>query len=97
MGNEIARKFHVPQHHSATGGHCSLYKIWHGKKKESPDDVSVWVFDRSELVKRKSNPVNDKTLQEQIIQLMKKDIASLKECNSCGVIQIIEVQSATCC
>jgi hypothetical protein len=90
MGNAIAKSYDVPKDYNATAGHCSLYKIWHGKKKGSSEDVSVWTFDKSDLSKRKS-PVNDKAVQEQVLQLMRKDITCLKECNCEGIIQIIEV------
>jgi hypothetical protein len=90
MGNAIAKKFDVPKEHSATAGHCQLYKIWQGKKKETLSDVSVWTFDKSDLAKRK-HPITDKAVQEQVIQLMRKDLAALKDCTCEGIIQIIEV------
>ena len=91
MGNAVTKNFDVPKDYSATAGHCSLYKIWQGKKKETLEEVSVWTFDKSDLMKRKVNPVNDKAHQEQILNLMRKDLTCLKECNCEGIIQIIEV------
>lgn len=91
MGNAIAKKFDTPKDYSATAGHCGLYKIWHGKKKETSEDISIWTFDKSDLAKRKTGPVNDKALQEQVLQLMRKDLTCLKDCNCEGIIQIIEV------
>lgn len=91
MGNTITKSYDLPKDFSATAGHCCLYKIWQGRKKETAEEVSVWTFEKSDLSKRKSNPVNDKALQEQVLQLMRKDLACLKECNCEGIIQIIEV------
>lgn len=92
MGNAIAKKFDTPKDYSATAGHCGLYKIWHGKKKETSEDISIWTFDKSDLAKRKNGPVNDKALQEQVHQLMRKDLTCLKDCNCEGIMQIIEVR-----
>ena len=93
MGNAIAKKFDSPKDFSATAGHCGLYKIWQGKKQDTSEEISVWTFDKSDLAKRKPNPLNDKALQEQVLQLIRRDFTCLKECNCGGIIQIIEVIS----
>ena len=95
MGNAITKSYDLNKDFSATAGHCSLYKIWQARKKETAEEVSVWTFEKSDLSKRKPNPVNDKATQEQILQLMRKDLACLKECNCEGIIQIIEVAIVT--
>jgi hypothetical protein len=94
MGNAIAKKFDSPKDYSATAGHCGLYKIWEGKKQETSEDISVWTFDKGDLAKRKSNPLDNKALQEQVLQLIRRDFTCLKECNCGGIIQILEVTSS---
>ena len=94
MGNALAKRFDVSRDYAATAGHCGLYKIWHGRKKGAPqdsDELSIWTFSRDELAKMKRNPVTDKTVQEQIAQLMRKDLIALKECNIDGIIEITEI------
>ena len=79
-------------HHVA--GHLGSWKIWHGRKKGSaPDDeeISIWTFSRDDLAKLKRNPVTDKTVQEQISQLMRKDLIALKDCTIDGIIEVTEV------
>ena len=94
MGNAIAKKFDSPKDYSATAGHCGLYKIWEGKKQETSEEISVWTFDKGDLAKRKSNPLDNKALQEQVLQLIRRDFTCLKECNCGGIIQILEVKSS---
>jgi SCY1-like protein 2 len=91
MGNALAKSFDIPKDFNATAGHCSLYKIWHGKKKETNEEVSVWTFDKNDLGKRKTNPISDRAVQEQIVQLMRKDLTALKEAACEGIIKITEI------
>ena len=91
MGNALAKKFDVGKDYVATAGHCSLFKIWNGKKKETFQDVSIWAFDKNELSKRKVNPITDKAISEQVHQLMKRDLHALKDCDCQSIIQIIEI------
>lgn len=41
--------------------------------------MTIWGFDKTELMKRKSNPITDKAFIEQIYQIMLKDMVLLKE------------------
>ena len=45
-------------------------------------EVSIWVFDKTELMKRKTNPITDKAIVEQIYQIMRKDMKLLREITS---------------
>jgi hypothetical protein len=93
MGNAIAKKFNLPKEHTATAGHVSNWKIWPGKSKDAGGQlVSIWAFDKTDLTKRKLNPVTDKTIVEQVFQIMKRDFHVMKDSKACSsVVQIIEV------
>lgn len=92
MGNAIASRFNLPKEHTATAGHVSNWKIWPGKSKESGQLVSIWAFDKTDLSKRKPNPVVDKVLIEQVFQIMKKDFYVIKDSKVCSsIIQCLEV------
>jgi hypothetical protein len=89
MGNSVAKKFDIPKEHTASAGHLRLWKIWPGKAKESNKAgntvagqlVSVWTFDKSELLKQndKKGSGMDKNVVEQIYQIMKRDLAVMKD------------------
>ncbi len=54
--------------------------------------MSIWAFDKMDLTKRKHNPVADKTIVEQVFQIMKRDFTVIKDSKACSnIIQIIEV------
>jgi hypothetical protein len=92
MGNAIAKKFDVPKEHTATAGHSQYWKIWPATVKESGEEVSIWTFDKTDLTKRKSNPISDKAVLEQVFQLMRKDLTVIKESKTCSsIVQHIEV------
>ena len=98
MGNSVTKKFDVPKEHTATAGHLQLWKIWPGKAKDaSGSPVSIWTFDKSELAKKKTpsgaTPYTDKAIVEQIYQIMRKDMTTIKEMHqSSSVINCIEVK-----
>eukprot|EP01032_Pedospumella_encystans_P008250 gene8250-9815_t len=92
MGNAIQKRFNLPTNHTATAGHVNNWKIWPGKGKEGGQLVSIWAFDKMDLTKRKHNPVADKTIVEQVFQIMKRDFTVIKDSKACSnIIQIIEV------
>jgi SCY1-like protein 2 len=74
--------YQAPVYQCSTNLHIENENITLGK------EVSVWVFDKVELSKRKVNNTNatiDKAIVEQIYQIMKKDMTALREiCNSSG-------------
>ena len=53
--------------------------------------MSVWVFDRQELSTRKVAPITDKTMLEQIHQIMRKDLIALKEASCTNVVEVLEI------
>lgn len=94
MGNAIAKKFNLPKEHTGTAGHVHNWKIWPGKSKDSGQLVSIWAFDKADLNKRKLNPVADKSIVEQVFQIMKRDFSVMKDSKACSnIVQIIEVIS----
>ena len=94
MGNSlITKNFDLSKDNSATAGHLNLWKIYDGVKKGTTDTVSVWTMQKDELSKRKSVPITDRTLAEQLFQIMRKDMITLKDLNCDGFIRIIEVLS----
>ena len=103
MGNSIQKKFDVPKDHTASAGHLRLWKIWPGKAKEGSGNsagqsVSIWTFDKNELLKKKDKNDKglDKNVVEQIYQIMKKDLTVIKESQGCPhLISSIEVRVMT--
>ena len=93
MGNSLDKKFDLPKENTATAGHCQLWKIWPGTNKATRKEVSVWMFDKGDLPKRRFSPITDKSMIEQIHQIMRKDMMALKEFQSSNIIQILEVHS----
>lgn len=100
MGNSIQKKFDVPKEHTASAGHLRLWKIWPGKAKDNTGPnagqlVSIWTFDKNELLKKKdkNDKALDKNVVEQLYQIMKKDLAVIKESQgSPNLISSIEVR-----
>lgn len=92
MGNAIAKKFDIPKEHTATAGHCDLWKIYPGTRKADGEEVSVWTMQKDELAKRKPVPLTDKVLAEQVFQVMRKDMVTLKDCDCIGVLKVVEVR-----
>lgn len=100
MGNSIQKKFDVPKDHTASAGHLRLWKIWPGKAKDSNQHVSIWTFDKNELLKKKDKNDKglDKNIVEQIHQIMKKDLSVMKESQGCPhLISTIEVTCSHTC
>lgn len=97
MGNSIAKKFDIPEENTATAGFSQLWKIWPGVSKATKKPVSVWVFDKADLTKRRFNPISDKSVLEQIHSIMRKDMQTLKELSSTNIIQVIEVRCCFVC
>ena len=98
MGNEVSKKYNLSEEHNATAGHCQLWKIYPGfvtnKDKVTTTDISVWLFMRDGLAKREPVAVTDKSTQEQLMQIMKKDMAAMKEkdMQHHGIVKVLEVR-----
>ena len=92
MGNSIAKKFDIPKDHTASAGHCQLWKIWPATSKQSGKEVSVWVFDKADLAKRKV-PITDKTVLEQLHQIMRKDLLAMRDLACSNIMLSQEVSS----
>ena len=57
MGNSFAKNYDCPKEHTATAGRDdTLWRIWPGKHKETKAETSIWVFDKSEIGKKKIYP-----------------------------------------
>ena len=104
MGNAIEKKYDVPKDYTATAGHLQLWKIWPGKSKDASGKlVSIWAFDKTELLsgsKGKDGKISlnniqaDKAVVEQIYQIMKKDLAVMKDSQACSsLISTFEVST----
>ena len=71
-----------------------FFKFWVGTQQG--DKVSVWSFDKNEMMKRKNSPITDKTIVEQLFQIMKKDFMVIKEAVACQqIVQLIEATWVT--
>jgi hypothetical protein len=97
MGNEISKKYNLKEEHNATAGFNGLWKIYPGhvtnKDKVTTTDISVWIFMRDGLAKREPVPITDKSAQEQLMQIMKKDMSAMKEkeMQHRGIVRVLEV------
>lgn len=89
MGNSAISKrvSDVPKESTACAGYHGLWKIYPGVRKDTGEEVSVWAFDK--------DPKKDKAQQEQIFEIMKKDMRGMKECECGGVLRVIEVLEET--
>jgi hypothetical protein len=59
MGNSFAKNYDCPKEHTATAGRDDLlWRIWPGKHKETKAEASIWVFDKSDVGKKKTYPLN---------------------------------------
>ena len=92
MGNTIAKKYDLPTQHSASAGLCKLFKIYHGTNKENQAEISVWNLSKDDLLKRVP-PIKDKSVQEQLYAIIRKDINSIKDnpADCSGLLRAIEV------
>jgi hypothetical protein len=96
MGNEITKKYELPPEHNATAGLLQLWKIYPGVKLTKDmvkKDISVWIMSRDALAKRDPFPITEKNVLEQIFQILRKDLMTMKEMNHGGIVKIIEVSS----
>lgn len=99
MGNEVSKKYNLSEEYNATAGHCQLWKIYPGhvmnKDKVTTTDISVWLFMRDGLSKRQPVPITDKSTQEQLMQIMKKDMSCMKEkdMQHHGIVKVLEVKT----
>lgn len=94
MGNEITKKYELPEHHNATAGHGQLWKIFPGVKMTKDGQkrgVSVWIMTKESLSRREPVPITDKNTVEQVFQIMKKDILTMKDMQHNGIVKVIEV------
>ena len=100
MGNEVSKKYNLSEEHNATAGHCQLWKIYPGhvvhKDKVTTTDISVWMFLRDGLAKRTPVAITDKSAQEQLMQIMKKDMSLMKEkdMQHQGIVKVLEVTNS---
>jgi hypothetical protein len=104
MGNELAKKYDIPEQHVATAGNNQMWKIFPcslketnsgsskdvSSQKKKPEEMSIWLFNKDDLAKR-SPPLTDKSQVEQITQIMKKDILCFKDMSHAGIVRIVEV------
>jgi hypothetical protein len=93
MGNEITKKYELPTEHIATAGLLGLWKIYPGIKMTKDlvkKDVSVWILNRENLSQRQP-PITEKNVIEQIFQVMRKDVLTMKELQHNGIVKVIEV------
>jgi hypothetical protein len=100
MGNEITKKYELPAEHNATAGLLGLWKIYPGMKMTKDmvkRDVSVWILNREQLAQRQPVPITEKTIIEQIFQIMRKDVLTMKELQHNGIVKVIEVSSFVLC
>ena len=99
MGNSaISRKVQdLPKEPTATAGHLQLWKIWPGVRKDTGEECSVWAFDKADLSKkgRHGGEITDKAVQEQLFQIMVRDMKSMKECECGGLVKVIEIVEET--
>mmetsp|Transcript_8941 Transcript_8941/g.13432 ORF Transcript_8941/g.13432 Transcript_8941/m.13432 type:complete len:1031 (-) Transcript_8941:98-3190(-) len=94
MGNEITKKYELPAEHNATAGLCQLWKIYPGYKMAkdmTKREVSVWIMTKDGLSKRDPIPVTEKSHVEQVFQIMKKDVLTMKDMSHGGIVKVIEV------
>jgi hypothetical protein len=96
MGNEITKKYELPEEHNATAGLGQLWKIFPGYKMTKDGqkrEISVWIMTKESLAKKDPIPITDKNVVEQVFQIMKKDILTMKDMQHNGIIKVIEVSN----
>lgn len=92
MGNEIGKKYTIPETHTGTAGHCQLYKLFPVSPKEGRrEELTLWLMQKDDLVNRPVGAITDKTTLERLYQVMRKDISLLKDMNHNGIVKIIDV------
>ena len=99
MGNSaISKRVEgLPKEPTASAGHLGMWKIYPGTRKDDGAECSVWAFDKADLAKkdRPGGAVADKAVQEQIFEIMKRDMKSMKECECSGVVKVHDVLEET--
>jgi SCY1-like protein 2 len=93
MGNELGKKYDIPQNHTATAGLCQLFKLYPVTPKEGSvtDELTLWLMQKDDLTMRATNPITDKTTLERIFQVMRKDINAAKDMSHSGLVKVIDV------
>ena len=91
MGSATTKNYELAKTHGATAGHCGLWKIYSAVNKTTGERVSLWTMQKDELTKRSPVPITDRALAEQIFQIMRKDMITMKDINYVGIIKVLEV------
>ena len=95
MGNTALSKktSDVTKDITGTAGHMQLWQIRKGVSKETKEPISIFTFDKNDLLSkdRPGGPITDRSLQEQIYQIMLRDMQVMKESSCGGVLKIIEI------
>ncbi|CAM9499839.1 unnamed protein product, partial [Phaeothamnion confervicola] len=90
MGNEIAKKYAMQEEVFATGGHACLWRIYSATNKETGEQVSVFVFRKEEQMRDL-----EKALREQVLQILRREIQTLKLFKHPGVLRLVEIFEET--
>ena len=79
--------------HSATAGHLQLWQIRSGISVKTNENVSVWTFDKKDFNndQRKGGAITDRAHQEQIYEVMMKDMKGMQDSACAGVVQVTEI------
>lgn len=84
---QLAKRYDMPKHHAASGGHECLWKVYQAAAKGSGEPVSVFVVDKDEL--RATGM--QKSEREQLLDIMRRDVRALKDMEHPRVLKVIEV------
>ena len=90
------KKCELPEEPNATAGLGQLWKIFPGVKMTKDGvkkEVSVWILTKESLSKRDPIPITDKNIVEQVFQIMKKDLLTMKDMSHGGIVKVFEVRN----
>lgn len=92
MGNDLGKKYDIPDQHNATAGLNQLWRLYPVRAKEGPpEDLTLWLIEKDELSNRKNSPITDKTTLERIFQATRTDVNTAKDMDHSGIVRVVDV------
>lgn len=94
MGNDLGKKYDIPEHHNATAGLNQLWRLYPVRAKEGTgagEDLTLWLIEKDDLTSRTTNPITDKTTLERIFQATRTDVNTAKDMSHSGVVRVVDV------
>jgi hypothetical protein len=92
MGNAIAKKYDMPDQHTASAGLAQLWRLYPATQRETGREVPLWVYQKDDLGKEEQMRP-DKSTTDNVFLTMRKDMITMRDLKdeSNGVVKCLKV------